>query len=82
MVGPSAKSPKRSWTNEPQISRDSRLPRSVQAMSLLWTLTFPNSILVCLAFWTLINPIWDMKMHPNFVTPTCILEMIQAGDLF
>eukprot|EP00434_Breviolum_minutum_P008167 symbB.v1.2.007201.t1/scaffold439.1/size205343/4 len=61
---------KRSF-NEPQISSsDSRLPRSVQAMSLLWTLTFPISVLVCMAFWTLINPIWDMKMHPNFVLVT------------
>ncbi|CAE7509772.1 PRODH [Symbiodinium pilosum] len=44
-----------------------RLPRSVQAMALLWNLTFPVSILVCLAFWTLINPVWDMKIHPGYV---------------
>ena len=35
-------------------------------MSLLWTLTFPVSILVCIAFWTLINPVWDQKMRPGF----------------
>eukprot|EP00913_Durusdinium_trenchii_P009521 g8949.t1 len=39
-------------------------------MSLLWTLTFPISVLVCLAFWTLINPVWDQKMRPGFVLLT------------
>ena len=37
-------------------------------MSLLWTLTFPISVLVRLAFWTLINPLWDLKMPPGFAT--------------
>ncbi|CAK9074795.1 Protein rolling stone [Durusdinium trenchii] len=48
----------------------SRLPKSVRLMSLLWTLTFPISVLVCLAFWTLINPVWDQKMRPGFVLLT------------
>ena len=45
----------------------------VQAMSLLWTLTFPISVLVCFAFWTLINPIWDLKMQPGFATQRQVL---------
>ena len=44
------------------------LATEVQAMALLWNLTFPICIMVCLAFWTLINPIWDMKMHVGYAT--------------
>lgn len=44
-----------------------KLPKSVQAMALLWNLTFPICIMVCIAFWTLINPIWDMKMRLGYV---------------
>ena len=35
-------------------------------MALLWNLTFPICIMVCIAFWTLINPIWDMKMRLGY----------------
>lgn len=57
-------------SSDRQATQDSRLPRSVQAMSLLWTLSFPISVLVCLAFWTLINPLWDLRMPPSFVLIT------------
>lgn len=48
----------------------------VQAMSLLWTLTFPISVLVCLAFWTLINPVWDLRMPPNYATRSAKMAMM------
>lgn len=55
-----------SLRNALRNASNSERPAKVRLMSLLWTLTFPISVLVCLAFWTLINPVWDQKMRPGF----------------
>ncbi|CAJ1369191.1 unnamed protein product [Effrenium voratum] len=62
----------RQATKRPDDSNTSqelcKLPMSVRAMSLLWTLAFPTSVLVCLCFWTLIDPIWNQTMPVDYVT--------------
>merc|ERR1719329_537671 len=30
-------------------------------MYVIWTMVFPLSIVICLAFWTLLDPIWDLN---------------------
>jgi len=37
-----------------------RLPKYVQLMYWLWVITMPMAVVVCFAFWTLLDPIWDL----------------------
>jgi len=42
-----------------------KLPWYVRCMYLLWSIALPVSITVCLAFWTLLHPIWNTKLKLN-----------------
>lgn len=51
----------RTRTLDPSSIQSEHLPYYVRAMYLLWNLMMPASVLVCLAFWTLLNPIWKLN---------------------